>query len=122
MKCAPGHVAIVVTEACTNILKHAQRGEILLQVTDHGVTTAAVRELEMLALDKGPGMQNSSSACGMAIPPAARRAKGWALLCGSRMNRTFIRCPEKEPPILARWRSDAAAGRSGSAKACGSAE
>lgn len=44
-------VAIVVTEASTNILKHALRGEVLLSVTD-------CSELEMLALDRGPGMSN----------------------------------------------------------------
>jgi anti-sigma regulatory factor (Ser/Thr protein kinase) len=46
-------VAIAVTEACTNILKHATRGEILLRVTPD-----APLELEVLALDKGPGIAN----------------------------------------------------------------
>jgi anti-sigma regulatory factor (Ser/Thr protein kinase) len=46
-------VAIAVTEACTNLLKHATRGEVLLSVTPD-----APLELEILALDKGPGIAN----------------------------------------------------------------
>jgi anti-sigma regulatory factor (Ser/Thr protein kinase) len=50
---ATGRVALVVTEACTNLIKHGTGGEVLLQaVADapqgHG--------LEMLALDHGRGM------------------------------------------------------------------
>jgi anti-sigma regulatory factor (Ser/Thr protein kinase) len=44
-------VAIVVTEAATNILKHAAGGEILLSITE-------ACDLELLALDRGPGMSN----------------------------------------------------------------
>ncbi|HEY4362023.1 MAG TPA: ATP-binding protein [Bryobacteraceae bacterium] len=49
---AAERVAIGVTEACTNILKHAQRGELLVSVDNDG------SGLEMLALDRGPGMGN----------------------------------------------------------------
>ncbi len=42
-----GRAAIVVTELATNILKHGGRGEILLD---------PVGGLQVLALDKGPGM------------------------------------------------------------------
>jgi anti-sigma regulatory factor (Ser/Thr protein kinase) len=49
-----GRLALVVTESGTNLLRHAGRGQILLQpVNGHGA--AAV---EMLALDRGPGMTN----------------------------------------------------------------
>src|SRR5690348_12335077 len=50
-----GQVAIVVTEAVTNILKHAGRGEILLQSAEQD-REDPVPQLELLALDKGPGM------------------------------------------------------------------
>jgi anti-sigma regulatory factor (Ser/Thr protein kinase) len=46
-------VAIAVTEACTNLLKHAGRGEVLISVTPHEPL-----ELEVLALDRGPGIAN----------------------------------------------------------------
>jgi anti-sigma regulatory factor (Ser/Thr protein kinase) len=49
-----GRLALVVTESGTNLLRHAGGGKILLQAIDgHG--GAAV---EMLALDRGPGMIN----------------------------------------------------------------
>jgi anti-sigma regulatory factor (Ser/Thr protein kinase) len=53
-----GRVAIVVTEAATNLVKHGAGGEILLQA----VSTASVAGLEMLALDRGRGIPNVSEA------------------------------------------------------------
>ncbi|WP_347558802.1 ATP-binding SpoIIE family protein phosphatase [Robbsia sp. KACC 23696] len=54
-----GEVTLVVSEAASNILKYAQRGEILLRRTVHsGATTS----LEMIALDKGPGIRNIAEA------------------------------------------------------------
>ncbi|HEY7520763.1 MAG TPA: anti-sigma regulatory factor [Methylomirabilota bacterium] len=49
-----GRLALVVTESGTNLLRHAGGGQILLQTVD-GQETPAV---EMLALDRGPGMPN----------------------------------------------------------------
>src|SRR5271154_3502364 len=43
-------IAIVATEAGTNLLKHAGGGEILLSRTEGG--------LELLVLDRGPGMED----------------------------------------------------------------
>ncbi|QBE62867.1 ATP-binding SpoIIE family protein phosphatase [Pseudoduganella lutea] len=51
---AAGEVAIVVTEAATNILKHAGHGEILLRP----LFGRGVHGLEILALDNGPGIAN----------------------------------------------------------------
>lgn len=47
-----GRVALVVTEAATNIAKHAASGEIVLQAVSRG----EVAGIEILALDRGPGM------------------------------------------------------------------
>ena len=49
-----GRLAIVVTEAATNILRHGGGGEIILDARshDHG------GEVKILALDCGPGMAN----------------------------------------------------------------
>ncbi len=52
-----GNVALVVTEVGTNILKHAQRGEIIVQ----GITQNYINGIELLALDTGPGMENVSA-------------------------------------------------------------
>jgi anti-sigma regulatory factor (Ser/Thr protein kinase) len=49
-----GLVARVVTEAATNILVHAKRGEVLLRPFAVGGGPS----LEVLALDQGPGMAN----------------------------------------------------------------
>jgi anti-sigma regulatory factor (Ser/Thr protein kinase) len=53
-----GQAALVVTELATNILKHATRGEILVNHTCVGLR----RGVELLALDSGPGLSNFESA------------------------------------------------------------
>ena len=47
-------VCIVVTEAATNLLKHAGGGQLLVRAADdHGLAI-----IEVLALDRGPGLDN----------------------------------------------------------------
>lgn len=53
-----GKVAIVVTEAAANLVKHGGGGQILLQALCNG----EVRGLEVLALDRGPGIANLQEA------------------------------------------------------------
>lgn len=49
-----GKVAIVATELANNLLRHAGGGELLIQTLGHdGAST-----VEILAIDKGPGMQD----------------------------------------------------------------
>ena len=45
---------LVATELATNLVKHAHAGQVLLR------TTPGAGELEILAIDKGPGMANLS--------------------------------------------------------------
>jgi anti-sigma regulatory factor (Ser/Thr protein kinase) len=47
-------LAIVVTEAATNLSKHAKLGEIVIQ----GLESGTIGGVEVLALDRGPGMEN----------------------------------------------------------------
>ena len=47
-----GKVALAVTEAATNLVKHARRGELLVRSLAHGDALG----LEVLALDRGPGI------------------------------------------------------------------
>lgn len=47
-------VAIVVTELATNLLKHGEEGELVVRT----LPTATYTGLEILALDRGPGMAN----------------------------------------------------------------
>jgi anti-sigma regulatory factor (Ser/Thr protein kinase) len=49
-----GKAAIVVTEMARNIFLDGRGGEIVIRE----VTTAASSSLELLALDRGPGMRN----------------------------------------------------------------
>lgn len=49
-----GKVALAVTEAATNIIKHARSGKVLLAP----IVRADAVGLEILALDSGPGMAN----------------------------------------------------------------
>ena len=49
-----GQVALVITEAATNIVKHAREGEILLRSLESGGKFG----IEVVALDRGPGMAN----------------------------------------------------------------
>ncbi len=49
-----GRVALLATEAATNILKHAGRGWLQIRPLDEG----AVLGIEMLAIDLGPGMED----------------------------------------------------------------
>ena len=49
-----GRAAIVATEAATNLVKHAQGGEMILRVAGH----ENGRVVDLLAIDRGPGMAN----------------------------------------------------------------
>lgn len=49
-----GQLALIITEAATNILKHAERGEILLRSVSSGELTG----VEVIAIDSGPGISN----------------------------------------------------------------
>src|SRR6186713_834156 len=49
-----GKLALAVTEASTNILKHARQGRVLLRPIDNRPAIA----IELLALDRGPGIGN----------------------------------------------------------------
>ncbi|KAF1036503.1 MAG: Serine/threonine-protein kinase RsbT [Herbaspirillum frisingense] len=59
---AAGRLALVVTEAATNVLKHAGRGEILLRtVRGRGASGGIARGIELLAIDGGPGMADAAT-------------------------------------------------------------
>ena len=47
-----GQVQLVATEAATNLVKHAERGEMLVRIVRNGRTAA----LEIVCLDRGPGI------------------------------------------------------------------
>ncbi len=51
-------VALVATEMSTNLVKHAGEGELLLQAAPEGAATA----IELIALDRGPGIADVARA------------------------------------------------------------
>ncbi|WP_250847016.1 ATP-binding SpoIIE family protein phosphatase [Aquisphaera insulae] len=67
-----GRVALVATEAATNLHKHAGGGEILLQ----GLEDGAVGGVEILALDRGPGMADVARCLGDGYSTAGSSGTG----------------------------------------------
>ncbi len=76
-------VALVVTETATNLVKHAVGGQLLIRQ----LHSATERGIELLALDKGPGMRNVSEclrdgystagSAGTGLGAITRLASGW---------------------------------------------
>lgn len=54
-----GRLALIVTEAASNLIKHARGGEILLRMFDDDVRG---RGVDVVALDRGPGITNLPAA------------------------------------------------------------
>jgi anti-sigma regulatory factor (Ser/Thr protein kinase) len=78
-----GRISIIATELATNIVRHAGQGEMLIQVLDDGMTP----ELELLAIDQGPGMQDPD-AC-MRDGYSTGGTAGCGLGAVSRLSSTF---------------------------------
>jgi anti-sigma regulatory factor (Ser/Thr protein kinase) len=78
-----GKAAIVVTEAATNLHKHAQHGEIILQ----GFLREGTVGLEILALDKGPGMTDVGRCMADGFSTAGSPGNGLGAM--SRLSRHF---------------------------------
>ena len=78
-------VSIVVTEAGTNLLKHAGRGQMFIRAVEFEEQI----EIEMLALDNGPGIQDvemssrdgysTTGTSGTGLGAIARLARHWDL-------------------------------------------
>jgi anti-sigma regulatory factor (Ser/Thr protein kinase) len=97
-----GAVAIVVTEAGTNILKYAEHGEILLRVTECEAG-GSDRKLEMLALDRGPGMRNLDRCLRDGYTTASSPGQGLGAIQRLSDESDFYTVPGEGTAILARW-------------------
>lgn len=93
-------VAIVVTEACTNILKYAKRGEVLLAATNCDGQASA---LEFLALDRGPGMSNLEQCRKDGFSTSGSPGHGLGAISRLSDESDFYSVPGKGTAILARW-------------------
>jgi anti-sigma regulatory factor (Ser/Thr protein kinase) len=95
------HVAIVATEVCTNLLKHASRGQILLQTTTEG--SEAVPLLELLAVDQGPGMENLEQCLRDGFSTGSSPGQGLGAIQRMSKQSDIYTVPGKGTVVLARW-------------------
>jgi len=94
-------VSIVVTEACTNLLKHAGRGEIILHSSSEGLETTPL--LDVLALDQGPGMRNLQQSLRDGYSTGSTPGQGLGAIVRLSQDSDFYTIPQKGTGILARW-------------------
>lgn len=94
-------VGIVVTEACTNLLKHAGRGEIILHNSTEGLEPTC--RLDLLALDQGPGMRNLEQSLQDGYSTGSSAGHGLGAIVRLSQASDFYTVPEKGTCILARW-------------------
>jgi anti-sigma regulatory factor (Ser/Thr protein kinase) len=95
-------VAIVVTEASTNLLKHAGGGEIIACVTDTTMDRASA-DLEILALDRGPGMGNLELCIENGYTTGSSLGQGLGAIVRLSNESDFFTRPGKGTALLARW-------------------
>lgn len=93
-------VAIVVTEASTNLLKHAKSGEILLRAATE---TDFPNALEMIALDKGPGMTDIDRCLRDGFSTAGSPGQGLGAIMRLSADNDIYSVPMKGTAILARF-------------------
>jgi anti-sigma regulatory factor (Ser/Thr protein kinase) len=94
-------VAIVVSEACTNLLKHAGQGEILLHTT--GEEHEPQARLELLALDRGPGMHDLEQCIKDGFSTSSTSGQGLGAIVRLSKESDFYSVPRKGTAVLARW-------------------
>jgi len=94
-------VAIVVTEACTNLLKHAGGGELLIRATGDDSNPAA--GLELLALDKGPGMHDLDQCLRDGFSSGGTSGQGLGAITRLSTASDFYSERGKGAALVARW-------------------
>jgi len=94
-------VGIVVTEACTNLLKHAQRGELIIHSATEGL--GPVPFLELLALDHGPGIADLDRCLQNGYSTSGTLGHGMGAIIRMSKDADFYSIPGKGTGILARW-------------------
>jgi anti-sigma regulatory factor (Ser/Thr protein kinase) len=94
-------VAIVVTEVCTNLLKHVGGGEILLRTACDG--RDQVFELELLALDRGPGIGNLEQCLRDGFSTGGSPGQGLGAIVRLSSVSDFYSDGGRGAAVLARW-------------------
>jgi len=78
-----GRLALVVTEAGTNIVKHARGGQLVIRV----LSVADTPVVDVLALDRGPGIADVARSLTDGYSTAGSAGTGFGALC--RLSSTF---------------------------------
>lgn len=96
------NAALVATEICTNLLKHAKGGEVFLSALSGRSGTG----VELLAVDRGPGMTDMDRC--LADGYSSARSPGTGLGAIARLSQEFdvYSEPEKGTVLVAQIRSD----------------
>ncbi|HVW10185.1 MAG TPA: ATP-binding SpoIIE family protein phosphatase [Bryobacteraceae bacterium] len=94
-------VAIVTTEVCTNLLKHAGGGEVLIQALD--ADAASPPALELIALDKGPGIGNLDQALRDGYSTGGSSGHGLGAIVRLASASDFYSETSRGAAVLARW-------------------
>jgi anti-sigma regulatory factor (Ser/Thr protein kinase) len=94
-------VAIVVTEACTNLLKHAGDGELLVRAVSEDINAPAT--LELLVLDQGPGMRNMEQCLRDGFSTGGSPGQGLGAIVRLSSVTDFYSEADRGAAILARW-------------------
>ncbi len=95
-------VAIVVTEACTNLLKHAGGGEILVRATGEG-ESGVPPDLEVLALDQGPGIPSLDQSLRDGFSTGSSPGQGLGAIMRLSSTADFYSELGRGTALLARW-------------------
>jgi anti-sigma regulatory factor (Ser/Thr protein kinase) len=94
-------VAIVVTEVCTNLVKHGGGGEILLRMSSE--TLEDMPELELLALDRGPGIGNLEQCLRDGFSTGGSPGQGLGAVMRLSAVSDFYSDGRRGTAVLARW-------------------
>jgi len=93
-----GRVALVATELATNILKHGGGGEVLVGAYGEGPDSG----IELIALDRGPGIANLAASFADGYSTAATAGKGLGAIVRQSHFVDFASWPGNGTAILAR--------------------
>jgi anti-sigma regulatory factor (Ser/Thr protein kinase)/serine/threonine protein phosphatase PrpC len=94
-----GKVSIIVTELATNLLKHAGQGEILLRP----IALGAAIGVELIALDRGPGIANLTQCFRDGYSTAGSSGTGLGAITRLAGDFDIYSMPGKGTAVLARF-------------------
>jgi len=94
-------LGIVVTEVCTNLVKHAKSGELIVTATLGDSERASV--LDVLALDHGPGMADLDECLRDGYSTGGTPGHGLGAVVRLSNASDFYSLPQRGTAVLARW-------------------